>query len=220
MNNLNINSSDDLEKIIGFIPDTATSNKLTLSLYQQVAEDLRRPLLFKIEQYSSFELKDVLSYLKMSHEFYLSKKLPEIEQQLTHVYTKFSEYKLFRILHMFFQEYKTHLVEHIEREENTIFKYVDLLLSTNCAPSEEHRFYFLQGSPSLNHFLANHSDTEQDLSAMRKVLKSENNYKQLHPISMLLNQLASLENHLNIHARIEDEVFVPKVLKLEKEFII
>ncbi len=219
MNNLNMNSSDNLEKIIGFIPDTTTSNKLSLSLYQQVAEDLKRPSLFKIENYSSFELKDVLSYLTMSHEFYLSKKLPEIEQQLVHIYSKFPEYKLFRVLYLFFQEYKSHLIEHIEQEENTVFKYVNGLINKPVDNSMEGRMLILQGSPSLNHFLTNHKDTEQDLSAMRKVLKSEDSYRQLHPISMLLSQLASLENHLSIHARIEDEVFVPKALELERQHI-
>ena len=219
MNYMKINGFDDIEKIIGFTPEKRTSNKKHQQLFNLIAEDLEKSSLFNPENYSSFELKDVLSYLRMSHKYYLSKKLPEIEQQLLHVYNKFPDYKLFRILYLFFKEYKSHLIEHIDKEENTVFKYVDHLLGNPKNSAPEERLYLLQGSPSLNHFLANHTDTEQDLSAMRKVLQNDEDYRQLHPISMLLNQLATLENHLNIHARIEDEVFVPMALKLEQELL-
>jgi regulator of cell morphogenesis and NO signaling len=219
MNKIKTKNTDDTTKIIGFVPEQGTNNSNTKLIFDQIAEDLKRPSLFNAENYSSFELKAVLSYLRMSHEFYLSKKIPEIEQQLVHIYNKFPEYKLFRLLYLFFKDYKSHLVEHIEQEESTVLKYVNYLVNKPSSCSIVERMLILQGSPSLNHFLDSHNDTEQDLSAMRKVLRSEEKYKQLHPISMLLNQLAALENHLNIHARIEDEVFVPKALELEKELI-
>lgn len=193
-----------------------TENDSDFTLGERIAQDVQRPEFFNAKDYLNEELSDVLIYLKESHTYYRSKKLPEIEQQMLHLHSKFPEFRLFKILYLFFQDYKKHLIEHIEREEKTVFSYVELLLRSQ-KPTDKERILLLQGSPSLNDFLEEHTDTEQDLSAMRKILNSDASYKQLHPISMLLHQLSNLENHLNIHARIEDEVFVPKALDLEKE---
>lgn len=203
---------------LNYNPGNDRSKRISSSLSERIAHDIQRPSFFDPKEYEKEELSTILDHLKKSHTYYLSKKLPEIEQQMMHLYSKFPEYRLFKVLYLFFQDYKGHLIDHIEQEEKTVFTYVSALLRSE-KPSNEERMLLLQGSPSLNDFLEEHTDTEQDLSAMRKILKSDASYKQLHPISMLLHQLSSLENHLNIHARIEDEVFVPKALTLEKEIL-
>lgn len=197
--------------------DTGVSREVRV-LTDRLSEEIVKPELFNPSNYAEQPLHVILEYLRESHRYYLSKKLPEIEQQLFHLYAKFPEYRLFKVLYLFFQDYKVHLIKHIDSEERTVFTYVDLLLKAK-QPSKEERMILLQGSPSLNHFIQEHHDTEKDLTAMRKILKSDDTYQQLHPTSMLLHQLSSLENHLNIHARLEDEVFVPKALELEKSIL-
>tara|TARA_B100000508_G_scaffold140085_1_gene139997 strand:+ start:91252 stop:91914 length:663 start_codon:yes stop_codon:yes gene_type:complete len=219
MQNLERNSNEEIKSILGFFSIDKIELPEAMELAQSVVEDIKRPELFEARKYDKFSTEMILKYLRSSHEVYLSKKLPEIEQQLIHVHNKFPEYRLFHILYLFFKDYKNHLTSHIEHEENTVFRYIEYLLKANKEVSIVESIQILQGSPSLNHFLDEHTDTEQDLTAMRKVLNSDVEYKQLHPISMLLNQLSILENNLKVHAKLEDEVLLPKALELEAKLI-
>jgi len=205
-------------EILGVLPEQLNAEHPSRRhLIETVAQHLVQPERFSAAEYVSFDLNNILSYLRKSHVYYLEKKLPEINQNMHHLDQLFPGERLFHILNAFFQQYQTLLIEHIEHEETTVFNYVDYLLKYRHLPSPDELNKFLLGNTSLNDFLANHTDTENDLSAMRQLLGSADQYKQLHPISLLLNQIASLENHLNIHARIEDEVFIPKAMELEEK---
>ncbi|MGM0477977.1 MAG: hypothetical protein ACQERC_02055 [Bacteroidota bacterium] len=215
---MNNTSNEKFYEILGLLPESLNAEPASpRDLIQTVAQHLIQPERFAAADYRAYDLNNVLAYLRKSHVYYLDKKLPEIDQNMHHLHQIFPKERLFHILNAFFQQYKTLLIEHIDHEENTVFNYVDYLLTYRQLPSEQELKTFLLGNTSLSGFLDSHTDTENDLTAMRQLLGDSDQYKQLHPISLLLNQIASLENHLNIHARIEDEVFIPKAMELEDQ---
>ncbi len=209
-------SYDKAREVVGFVPDALqVKNSNAQQLITTVSHHLLQPESFSAKDYASKDLASILLYLRKSHVFYLDKKLPEIDQNIHHLHALYPNEQLFNILKAFFQDYQELLAQHIEEEESTIFNYIDYLVRYDQRPSEQELNMFLLGCTSLEKFIQTHSDTEKDLTVMRQLLGSSEQYKQLHPISLLLHQMATLENHLHIHARIEDEVLIPKALELE-----
>jgi regulator of cell morphogenesis and NO signaling len=71
---------------------------------------------------------------------------------------------------------------------------------------------------SIDRFLNDHHDTEDELKDIRQTIRlydppqtNESLYR------ILLTQLQAFEQDLCVHANIEEEVLIPKALKMEKE---
>jgi regulator of cell morphogenesis and NO signaling len=71
---------------------------------------------------------------------------------------------------------------------------------------------------SIAEFLKDHHDTEDELKDIREAIRlyqppstNESLYR------ILLTQLETFEQDLHVHALIEEEVLIPKALKLESE---
>jgi regulator of cell morphogenesis and NO signaling len=177
----------------------------------EVFED---PLTFKPETFEHFKLEVIVDYLRKTHEYYLNKKLLEIEQSIHLLVNSYPQaHPLLILLHKFYEDYKRHLLAHIEVEERALLPYVlDLERKPGQTTSRA------AGSLlTVQQFISQHHDTEKDLEDVRKAMMSysppEGN-QTLYRI--LLSQLQALEKDLAIHALMEDEVLLPRALKLEQ----
>lgn len=87
---------------------------------------------FPFEKMYKFSLEEILTYLQATHRYYLTKKLPEIEQSLVDIFSKYSEsYQLLASLAYFFNNYKAKLIDHIRFEEKDLFPYIQLLIKAS-----------------------------------------------------------------------------------------
>lgn len=169
-----------------------------------------------IAQMQDFSIRELLSFLQVSHQYYLRKKLPEIEQSLLHITGRFSEtHSILTSLAFFFNSYKNKLVKHIREEDEKLFPYIDRLLTIDeVSESEKEDLLRLK---TLSHFEENHDPVEDELYAVNQVLFKFSEKKDLpFPFRVFLNQIALFEVELRKHALIEDEVLIPKVKKLEQ----
>lgn len=166
----------------------------------------------------SFPLIVILDYLEKTHQLYIKKRLPEIEMSICNLQGNLDiSHPIFRILHVFFKKYQKHLIEHIWEEEQTLFPYVRFLLGTQEFQIPRDISFSKLGSYCLKDFLHDHSDTEDEITCIRKVIRSyEPKDRTKSPFRVLLTQLKTFELDLNIHSRIEEEVLIPKALKLEE----
>jgi regulator of cell morphogenesis and NO signaling len=174
---------------------------------------------FAYEKMQKFSVEDILSYLQLTHKYYLNKKLPEIEQSLLHIFSKYGQsHQLLASLAIFFNNYKNKLIEHIRMEEKELFPYIRKIIVASkiksvCAESLE-----IDNDFSIEKFISSHSPIEDELKEVSQIIKQYSNDKSIPlPYKVFLNQVELFELELRKHAIIEDHVLVPMVIELEKK---
>jgi regulator of cell morphogenesis and NO signaling len=175
---------------------------------------------FSADKFKSFQLPVILDYIKRTHQYYITKKLPEIEQSIHLLLQDYDgQHPLLPILLHFYRSYSSELKSHIETEERKLLPYIEALVKANHlnAPELTIVLNYLK-TYSLNQFLEDHDDTEQDLSKIREIIKAYQPPKtNQSPYRILLSQLEVFEKDLHIHAMIEEEVLLPKAAELESQ---
>ena len=169
----------------------------------------------------NFSATQLIDYLQQTHNYYLQIKIPEIECLIGEMETNDEVNSAsYTILHKFFEEYKTELINHIEREEKRVYPYVieleDAIKSNTIPPSLLSRIE----EYSITTYEAEHENVEEKLKDLKNIIikylppskKQQSRYK-------LLKELTVLEKDLNDHANIEDLILVPKVELLEKHVL-
>lgn len=162
-------------------------------------------------------ISELIGHLKLAHRYYLNTKLPEIEQSIYALYdhqTKADQ--LLVILCSFFIEYKEKLVEHIKLEERILFPYIEHLQGVK--PLHQNRNVDFSDF-SIHKFEVSHSNLEEDLARVRQqIMEAINQLKTPLPFRIFVTQLEFFENDMAVHAYLEDEVLIPKVLQLEQVY--
>lgn len=175
---------------------------------------------FPFEKLQKFSLEEILSYLQATHRYYLTKKLPEIEQSLLHIFSKYGQsHQLLASLAYFFNDYKTHLIEHIRMEEKELFPYIKKLIELSKQPIEL-RNLAEKSTFSIKQFIDSHSPVEDELQEVSHLIRRYSGEESVPlPYKIFLNQVELFELELRKHAIIEDHVLVPMALELEKKMI-
>jgi regulator of cell morphogenesis and NO signaling len=173
---------------------------------------------FPKKELASFPLLSLLDYLRQTHEYYLFKKMPEIEQSLGHLLNSYPDSApLFNSLARFFVVYKNELSRHIEEEEEYLFPYIEYLIKLKQHGTRVIKLKEKLKNYSLGCFIYNHDEVEKNLMEVRQIIsKYSPALSQALPFRIFLSQLETFEKDLIRHARVEDEVLVPKALWLEK----
>lgn len=174
---------------------------------------------FSYEKMQRFSVEDILDYLQVTHQYYLNKKLPEIEQSLLHIFSKYGQsHQLLASLAIFFNDYKNKLIDHIRMEEKQLFPYIRKTIIASkiksiCAESLE-----IDPDFSIEKFISSHSPIEDELKEVSQIIKNYSSNEIIPlPYKIFLNQVELFELELRKHAIIEDHVLVPMVIELEKK---
>ncbi len=187
--------------------------ELILELYHNDEES------FQFQKLQKFSIEQVLAYLQASHKFYLSKKLPEIEQTMMHIFNKYgSTHQVLASLTSFFNDYKNRLIEHIRMEEKTFFPYIKSLISASKGEMTTNQIQTLLSGCSIASFDDNHYPIEDDLKTVSTIIHSySQNEETPLPYRVFLNQVELFEMELRKHAIIEDHVLAPMARELESK---
>ena len=172
---------------------------------------------FPFEKMQKFSIEEILSYLQATHRYYLTKKLPEIEQSLVHIFSKYGQsHQLLASLAYFFNDYKINLIEHIRLEERELFPYIRKLIDASKDPSVDKKAV-LNPNFNINKFIEAHSPIEDELEEVSQLIRRYSGNESMPlPYKIFLNQVEFLELELRKHAIIEDHVLVPMAIELEK----
>jgi regulator of cell morphogenesis and NO signaling len=169
----------------------------------------------------NFSATQLIDYLQQTHNYYLKNKIPEIECLISEMLTKAEVDKAsYDILQKFFEEYKTELVKHIDREEKLVYPYVIDLENAVQSNSVTPSLFSSIEEYSITSYQAEHESVEEKLRDLKNIIikylppseQQQSRYK-------LLKELTVLEKDLNDHANIEDLILVPKVELLEKHVL-
>ncbi|HEV9038494.1 MAG TPA: hemerythrin domain-containing protein [Puia sp.] len=174
---------------------------------------------FNAGEFSPFPLHIIVDYIQHTHVYYLSKKLPEIEQSILLLSGQYElHHPILIALQNFFRHYVQDLSEHIRAEETRLLPYIDLLQEASRTPAGFSRWLMAHDEYSINRFLSDHHDTEDELKDIRQTIRLYEPPKTNESLyRILLSQLQTFEQDLSVHAHIEEEVLIPKARALEKE---
>jgi regulator of cell morphogenesis and NO signaling len=173
---------------------------------------------FSAREFDVFPIPLIVDYIQRTHIYYLEKKLPEIEQSIFLLSGHYeSQHPILVALRNFFHHYVKDLSEHIHAEETTLLPYLGFLQQANDNAAGFSRFVLTRGEYSVDRFLSEHHDTEDELKDIRQTIRlyeppttNESLYR------ILLSQLQTFEQDLSVHAHIEEEVLIPKAQAMEK----
>lgn len=156
------------------------------------------------QQIEACPANETVTFLKKSHQFYRTERLPEIRsdiQRLSATCTKAHGMALER----FFDEYYQEIEKHLLYEDQVVFPYIEQLI-------EHHK----NGEFAIKQFEDNHDNIEIKLDDLKNIIIKyipESDNDELR--KTLLDKLFIFEEDLNRHQLIEDKLLVPMVQLLE-----
>jgi regulator of cell morphogenesis and NO signaling len=167
---------------------------------------------FTINGYSNFEDDDQLDvptlmhYLEASHAYYLDFQLPFIRRELEESLDASDQ--LAHLILRLYDEYAHEIRRHMKYEEKTLFPYVQSLLE-NCSV----------GDYSIDTFSKHHESADKKLRELKlmiiKYLPSDT--KLNNQLTATLYDIYNNEEWLQLHAQVEDCIFVPAIRRLERQ---
>ncbi|MDA3910485.1 MAG: hemerythrin domain-containing protein [Bacteroidales bacterium] len=177
------------------------SQELLLSLFNLQVYHL-------IEDNITFNKKDtqqIIDYLKSSHDYYTSEFYPVISKHIKDLINHNTNSE-FQMLQKFFDDYLKEVEQHFEYEDETVFPYI-----RNLTQGKTETFDY-----AVEEYKQHHDDIEAKLedliSLLVKFLQPGNDIKLRRKI---IETLARLDEDLQIHARIENEILIPLAETME-----
>ena len=146
----------------------------------------------------------LISYLKKSHTYYFSQRIPHIENHLDIITTQIDK-KQGAVLKHFFSQYKNEVKNHFDYEENTIFTMLSNFNQGNSTYIE------------FNGFGEAHTDIEDTMNDLIQIIFRylPSNIEQENSIGMAFDIL-QLADDLKKHALIEEIILLPVIKHLER----
>ncbi|MBN2482181.1 MAG: hemerythrin domain-containing protein [Bacteroidales bacterium] len=201
------------------IDQVCKENSIDVYFFLEIVNSFHDKNYFPKKQLQGFPLKLIVDYLRNSHEHYLHVKVPYIEdlihQLLLDSYSGNTE--LSTLINKFFNDYKSELEDHINREEIKVYPYVFAIEKAFRSKKPSPDIIELTNKYSMDDFIHEHDNIEDKLFDLKNlIIKYIPPPEDIHLCNTILIELFRLEADLNDHARIEDKVLVPKVKFMEK----
>lgn len=147
----------------------------------------------------------IVKYLKNSHHYYLTYKLPAIRIKLEESMSK-DKNSITDMVVSFFDEYVEEVNRHMMYEENTVFVYIDRLLK-----GEETEGY------NIDVFGKHHDNIDEKLTEFRNVVIKYYPAASSDELNTVLLDILTFAKDLNSHSDVEDYILVPTIRDIEKE---
>lgn len=156
------------------------------------------------ETLENANLQDIVKYLHQSHAYYMDVVVPELAGALEQTIEP-CENRQKKVIWKFFADYKEELSKHFAYEEGKVFPYVEAVLGAR----KDRQF-------TIGEYEENHSNVEEKLEDLKNLVM-----KYMPPVCgqqdtfKALFYIFSLEEDLEKHTVVEDEILVPIVNRLE-----
>ena len=167
---------------------------------------------YSINGYREFDDNDRMSvptlihYLKASHEYFLDYQLPNIRKELKEALDDSDN--LARLIMKMYDSYAHEIRTHMKYEEQTVFPYVNTLLSKE-----------VKGDYDIETFSKHHGQTTQKLRELKNIIIKylPSNTQRNNLLTTVLYDLYKNEEWLGQHAEVEDYIFIPAIRRLERK---
>ena len=204
------------------IESVCKNKDIDLDFFMTILNSFHDPQYLDKEYLRSFPVELLINYLKETHKYYLSDKIPEIEALIDDMVEEARDDKEpCLLLQKFFKDYVYELKKHIDREETLVYPYVIKLSSSLKTASISDSVISMIKEYSITLYEEEHDDVEEKLNDLKNIIiKYLPTVKDQKNRFLLLKELSALENDLADPARIEDLILLPKVEILEKKALL
>lgn len=149
-------------------------------------------------------LHPLMGYLQRAHTSVLDFSLPAIRRKLIEAINYVDTNDVSFLLMKFFDDYVGEVRRHMEYENDTIFSYVEKLLSGTVDPDF-----------TIAHYSASHEDMASTLKELKDIFIYHYNQRDNDMLSSALYDIIMCEHDLMSHFEVENQLFLPSVEKLE-----
>lgn len=153
-------------------------------------------------------LAPLVEYLKQAHTYFLDYNLPAIRRRLIDAIDCSGADDVAFLILRFYDGYVTEVRRHMEYENSTVFAYVSRLLQGH--PDERY---------AIDTFAEKHDHIEDKLKELKDIIVSYYPQKANDLLNSVLFDIINCEADLTQHRRVEDQLFVPVVRRLEEELM-
>lgn len=178
--------------------------------------DQHQTATLNVADFDQFSIQDILVYLNSTHEYYNDVYFKELERSLFDAMKLPGiDYNFCSILSSAFSDMKRSLKQHMRQEEEVLFPYASCLATMKQGNSNV--LGFLQHEVEL---CFTHSHDELDFNVFRMIKWLMPYYFDFNNTSGLIKLEAlffRFKKDLEIHAWVEDELLLPKVVELRNE---
>lgn len=147
--------------------------------------------------------KELVTYLKNSHDYFLNFRLPSIREKLYSIVSKEST-DLTKAIMFYFDEYIAEVGAHMGYEDRHVFPYIDSLIEGKPDPKY-----------NISIFERQHNSIEDRITEFKNIIIKYYPAKSTNEINSVLFDIFSCEEDLISHIRLEDELLVPVVKQIE-----
>lgn len=163
---------------------------------------------FSFKELETYPIELLTEYLKHSHHIFIKEKLPFI----VHLAKQWDGNAELKTL---LPEFVEDFIRHIYEEEDSTFRYIHLLSLINQGkePAPYSKLLAFKNF-SLKSEFAHHKE-EDELEAIRGLMDTLSG-NCLHS-RVIISEIKSFDREMVYHAQIENNIFFPKALALEKE---
>ena len=159
------------------------------------------------DEVQDLSIHALMNYLKQAHHYFLDFQLPTIRRKLIEAIDCSVQNEVAFLILKFFDAYVAEVRKHMDYEDMNVFTYVENLVVGN----RESGF-------RISQFARRHDQIDAKLKELKNIIikyypAGGNDYL----LNAVLFDIFSCEQDLASHCRVEDYLFVPAVLRLEKE---
>ena len=195
------------------VEDVCKDQHIDMNFFLAIINAFHQHEYFPEDELQSFSSTLIVDYLRKSHQDFINVSLPNIETLLINL-VESSRSDDLKIIQTFYNKYKEELLEHINDEEENAFPYVLELqraYDKNIKPLPKKIANY-----SIQSFEKEHTNVDEKLFDLKNIIIKflEPKYNQID-CNEFLFKLFQFESDLTDHARIEDKILVPKVMKIE-----
>ena len=157
-----------------------------------------------VDNEDKLSLSTLLHYLKASHDYYLGFQLPFIRKELEQALDETDN--LARLILKLYDEYAREIRMHMRYEEKTVFPYVESLIENQPSVSYD-----------IDTYSKHHSQIDKQLKELKNIIIKYLPSDELHnnQLTVTLYDIYNNEDWLMQHSRVEDNIFIPAIRRLE-----
>jgi regulator of cell morphogenesis and NO signaling len=167
----------------------------------------------------NYPLDLIIEYLKHAHFMFVKHKLPYIGRLVESFKANHKQYdQVEKDLKILFPLFLEDFIHHIYEEEDTLFKYINLLEKAAHGKGNPARLYYMMEKSSLQKCAIEHEAHDDEMAGIRRITKD---YYLVHDaplhVKVIYSELMQFEKSLITHARVENEILFPKAMALENQ---
>jgi regulator of cell morphogenesis and NO signaling len=167
----------------------------------------------------SYPIDLIIEYLKHAHFLFVKYRLPYIGGLVESFHAEHPLYgPMAKDLKLLFPLFLEDFIHHIYKEEDTLFKYINVLERASKRQYNQGKLYFILEKSSLQQFAKEHEAHDDEMEGIRKITRDYLITPDAPlPVKVIFSELTTFEKNLQTHARIENEILFPKAMALENQ---